>query len=189
MKETGLMFKAPLVRSILDGSKTQTRRIAKEFAGRDDLDAILRRFPNQNGCPYGGPGDHIYVREAWAPNAGSAGGFLYRADHGGAASFSRCDLKTGVWTHSTSRWWPSIHMPKHAARIWLDITGVRLERLQDISRGDAMAEGCPFQNMADGPDPRKWFAELWTSTGGDWAANPWVWVIDFKRIHDRKATP
>ena len=79
-------------------------------------------------------------------------------------------------------WKPAIHMPKALARLWLEVTGVRVERLQSISRGDAMAEGCPFPNMADGEDPRDWFAEVWKSTGGDWAANPWVWVIDFKRI-------
>ena len=81
-----------------------------------------------------------------------------------------------------ARWKPSIHMPKWAARIWLEVTGVRVERLQAISRGDAMTEGCPFPNMADGEAPREWFAEVWKSTGGDWDANPWVWVIDFKRI-------
>ena len=82
-------------------------------------------------------------------------------------------------------WSPAIHMPKAAARIWLEITGVRVERLQSISRGDAMAEGCPFPNMADGENPRDWFAAVWKSTGGDWDANPWVWVIDFKRIAHR----
>lgn len=214
MKETGLMFKAPLVRSILDGTKTQTRRIAKDVKhpgwGNVYTPSVLAREPQHTldaACPYGGPGDRIYVREAWAPNTGSAGGFLFRADHGGAASFNRCDLKTGVWTHSTSRWWPSIHMPKHAARIWLDITGVRLERLHDISEADCIAEGIselPHQaaergcwwtgNVAAGAalhgrTPRNAFQLLWESTGGDWAANPWVWVIDFKRIHNHKATP
>lgn len=73
-------------------------------------------------------------------------------------------------------------MPRWASRITLEITGVRLERLQDISRGDAMAEGCPHQNMAHGDDPRKWYADLWNDINGpgSWDKNPWVWVIEFK---------
>lgn len=197
MKETGLMFKAPLVRSILDGSKTQTRRILKlrpgfDFEEREDgrlwpwAEHPDRADDLWMPCPYGGPGDRIYVREAWAPNTGSAGGFLYRADHGGAASFNRIDLKTGAWTHSTSRWWPSIHMPKSAARIWLDITGVRVERLQDISEADCRAEGAhgghgSIPGYIYSATPQEHFQHIWTSTGGDWAANPWVWVIDFKK--------
>ncbi|MGE5866558.1 MAG: hypothetical protein ACM32J_15885, partial [Rhizobacter sp.] len=83
------------------------------------------------------------------------------------------------------RWKPSIHMPRAASRITLEGTGVRVERLQDISRGDAMAEGCPSPNMRDGDDPRKWYADLWDSINGAsscWDANPWVWVVEFKRI-------
>ena len=72
-------------------------------------------------------------------------------------------------------------MPRAASRITLGITDVRVERLQDISRGDAMAEGCPFQNMADGPDPRDWYSDLWNGiNNGGWDANPWVWVVSFK---------
>lgn len=223
MKETGLMFKAPLVRSILDGSKTQTRRVVPfrtlqlieygSIAGEcHELPSAGTLHPNSvdyynSFCSMGQPGDRIYVREAWAPNTGSAGGFLYRANHGGAASFNRFDLKTGICTHSTSRWWPSIHMPKHAARIWLDITSVRVERLQDISEADCIAEGIselPHQaaergcwwtgNVAAGAalhgrTPRNAFQLLWESTGGDWAANPWVWVIDFKRDLAQKGQP
>ena len=81
-------------------------------------------------------------------------------------------------------WRPSIHMPRWASRISLGITSVRVERLQDISRGDAMAEGCPFPNMAQGPDPRDWYAELWGAINGpdSWAENPWAWVVEFKAI-------
>lgn len=82
------------------------------------------------------------------------------------------------------KWKPSIHMPRKASRIMLEVTRVRVERLQEISRGDAMAEGCPFQNMAKGADPRKWYADLWKTINGpgSWDLNPWVWVIEFKRV-------
>lgn len=75
-------------------------------------------------------------------------------------------------------------MPRWASRILLEVTAVRVERLQDISRGDAMAEGCPFPNMAKGDDPRKWYADLWDQINGagSWEANPWVWVVEFKRV-------
>ena len=165
MKETGLMFKAPLVRAILEGRKTQTRRVA----------------PKQSGCPYGEPGDRIYVRETFAPYERDC---FYRADSGSTAM--------GPWK-------PAIHMPKELARIWLEVTGVRVERLQDISEKDAIAEGiertedffgCPCwrdYSEPEGPDasvcpddPIGSFQTLWESTGGDWAANPWVWVVDFK---------
>ena len=121
----------------------------------------------------GQPGDRIYVRETFArvPTVCGSDELVFAADYQDGS-----DKAAGV------KYTPAIHMPKAAARIWLEVTGVRVERLQSISRGDAMAEGCPFPNMADGADPRKWFAEVWESTGGDWAANPWVWVIDFKRI-------
>lgn len=215
MKETGLMFKAPLVRAILDDLKLQTRRIAK----LPHMNPLGEWEPTTVGGPGGGrtaageeiplqaaightrtgdvicspfqAGDRIYVRETFAPYERDC---FFRADSGSAAM--------GPWK-------PAIHMPKALARIWLEITGVRAERLQAISRGDAMAEGCPFPNMAEGADPRKWFAEVWDSTTDrptlpknesskrytrvknwldthpdtmSWAANPLVWVIDFKRI-------
>ncbi|MDH1472912.1 hypothetical protein N5F13_00255 [Comamonas thiooxydans] len=257
MKETGLMFKAPLVRAILSGQKTQTRRICKLETVADDTfmgghylklkDGMNLAIGSENvhiACPTGGPGDRIYVRETWAdliavspatgePMAIGPGERLieaptswtdgkgrtrwhfdgkviaYRANSN--VEFCDGDGFSGEFADKSDMpcWRPSIHMPKDYARIWLEITGVRLERLQSIDRGDAMAEGCPFPNMADGDDPRKWFAELWGSTTDrpalpknesskryarvkhwldthpdttGWAANPWVWVIDFKRI-------
>lgn len=75
-------------------------------------------------------------------------------------------------------------MPRWASRITLEVTGVGVERLNDISRGDAMDEGCPFPNMAQGDDPRRWYADLWDSINGAgaWKLNPWVWVVSFRRI-------
>lgn len=198
-KETGLMFKAPLVRAILSGQKTQTRRICKLETVTDDTfmgghylklkDGMNLAIGSENvhiACPTGGPGDRIYVRETWQHANFPLGPYqedttvFYRADymndpHGPDGERS----PEGKYRH----WSPAIHMPKAAARIWLEVTGVRVERLQSISRGDAIAEGCPFPNMADGADPRDWFAEVWKSTGGNWVSNPWVWVIDFKRIN------
>ncbi len=215
MKETGLMFKAPLVRAILSGQKTQTRRIAKTeiTMGRDSLlaphhgrkHADVYLLPERAKeavalCPFGQPGDRIYVRETHSHHPHFPQ-IAFRAD---GEEFE--DADGFLWV---PKWTPAIHMKKKEARIWLEFTGVRVERLQSISRGDAMAEGCPHPNMADGEDPRKWFADLWDSTtdrpalpknenskryarikhGLDthpdttsWAANPWVWVIDFKRI-------
>jgi hypothetical protein len=176
MKETGLILKAPMVRAILEGRKTQTRRVAKEFVGRKDLDSILRKFPKQRGGQYGEPGDRIYVRETWQ-KAGGGYGIWYAAT----------DSKADDGNSPVTSWRPSSQMPKELARIWLEVTGVRVERLQDISEADALAEGARFE-LASIDSVRigatasflSGFRNIWESTGGDWDANPWVWVIDFK---------
>lgn len=209
MKERPILFSAPMVRALLAGTKLQTRR---GFSAR--MEKLMRaaaaagevsHFMDEGGmqpndldyvrsfCPYGQPGDRLWVRESWAPNTGSAGGFLYRADHGGAASFNRFDLKTGVRTHCTSRWWPSIHMPRAASRLTLEITGVRVERLQDISEADILAEGVTVDRVArwcntpwsSMPTLHHAWQVLWEQINGpgSWAANPWVWVIEFQRIN------
>ncbi len=215
MKETGLMFKAPLVRDILSDLKTQTRRafsehMTKQMRAAASIGEVSHFLdegslqPNdlayvQQFSPVGQPGDRIYVRETfwawgrWETRFSQAKGrdewhFVDMTLQAGRMHEFLDPLlgklRRRGQTGPGPTWWkrPGILMPKAAARIWLEITGVRVERLQSISRGDAMAEGCPFPNMADGADPRDWFAEVWKSTGGDWSANPWVWVIDFKRI-------
>ncbi|MDR0216126.1 MAG: hypothetical protein LBJ15_19310 [Comamonas sp.] len=198
MKETGLMFKAPLVRSILAGQKTQTRRVVKPqpAAGQGMVNAgycgdrhlWLRDGPCDETdpayewrCPMGQPGDRIYVRETFAHHPEFAQ-MAFRAD---GEEFEDAD----GWRWEP-KWTPAIHMPRELARIWLEVTGVRVERLQDISAADALKEG--LEQCTD--LPHRWenpvcfqtavqlFKELWESTGGDWAANPWVWVIDFKTI-------
>ncbi len=212
MKERPILFNAPMVRALLDGSKTQTRRVVKlpPWVLAGELDQDDDRWPvgmdgdgdwHRLTCPYGQPGDRLWVREtyfAWGrwetryseakgrdewhfvdltlecgrqhQFADPLPGALRRRGHGGVEP----------------TWWkrPGILMPKAAARIWLKITGVRVERLQDISRGHAMAEGCPFPNTQQGADPRKWYAELWESINGpdSWDANPWVWVVEFRRL-------
>ena len=205
-KETGLMFKAPLVHAILEGKKTQTRRLVAMPRKRDSfvmLDHGKGFWPYQSddgesevcsdGCehryssPFGMPGDRLYVRETWQHANFPLGPYsdgtpvFYRADylddpHGPDGEKS----PEGKYRH----WSPAIHMPKAAARIWLEVTGVRVERLQAISEADAKAEGIDAGKY-HGLHPRAYshgFSELWETTGGDWAANPWVWVIDFKRL-------
>lgn len=139
-----------------------------------------------SGCPYGKPGDRLWVRETWAsdkqvdhikPKDLSKGEPIYYAASDGWIS-------TGCLPIERGKLRPSIFMMQWMSRILLEIIGVRVERLQSINRGDAMAEGCPFPNMAAGPDPRHWYAELWGDINGpeSWATNPWVWVVEFKRI-------
>lgn len=227
MRERPIIFSAPMVRAILDGRKTQTRRVAKEFAGRDDLDLILRRFPHQNGCPYGAPGDLLWLREAFS------GPWCMEAQGGMAATPpSKWGATSRIWywadgspTHGDwTRPRPSIHMPRWASRITLEIESVRVERLQDISEADAEAEGCEanpypgpwWQGYRDvgngrlihqqsiGETPPDWMIEpkrmhdhkhldmsavdayraLWFQINGldSWKANPWVWVVSFRRI-------
>lgn len=187
MKETGLIFKSPLVRAILEGRKTQTRRVAKPVKHPDlgnlyTPGALLREHEPQHvinrACPYGQPGDRIYVRETFSQHP-EWGQLAFRAD---GEEFE--DADGWLWE---PKWIPSIHMPKDLARIWLEITGVRLERIQDISEADALAEGARFE-LASIDSVRigatasflSGFRNIWESTGGDWAANPWVWVVDFK---------
>jgi hypothetical protein len=187
VKERPMLFSAPMVRALLDGTKTQTRRIAKVFAGRDELEMILRNHPNQKGCPYGERGERLWVRETWAYNPeipGSASRALFRADPG--------------HEHDGITWKPSIHMPRALSRILLEITDVRVQRLQDISAEDCLAEGCPCYvcgRIMDGlseadchchhakPAPSD-YRNLWEQINGAgaWDANPWVWAISFRRL-------
>ncbi len=216
MKERPILFNAAMVRAILSGSKSQTRRAMKpqppEFVrvrlgsnslehhffddGRDG--EVARNWLDRNIlslCPYGQVGDRLWVRETWMPDAPRDGTWPHTSFYGCKGSSlsmipmvyrrpKHC-LFRSTWSGAElTGWKPSIHMPRWASRITLEITGVRVEKLQDISRGDAMAEGCPFPNMQDGEDPRQWYADLWESINGkgSWSANPWVWVIEFSRV-------
>lgn len=202
MKETGLMFKAPMVRALLEGRKTQTRRIAKPVRHPDLGNVyspgalVLEHEPQHvinRACPYGQPGDRIYVRETFVqgykadPETGAVRDYdeegndipmttWYRATDGGITWGDDDGWETNV------PWKPAIHMPKALARIWLEITGVRVKRLQDISTEDCISEGLntTLREYDAEVNLRDQFQELWESTGGDWDANPWVWVIDFK---------
>jgi hypothetical protein len=120
-------------------------------------------------------GDWIWVRETFCEFEGAPNGFAYRSDMTGGMD----GLLEGCWK-------PSIHMPREASRITLEITDIRAERLDDISEADAMAEGVPWRDVAGlaGHTSRKLFKTLWESIYGEesWAENPWVWVVVFKRL-------
>lgn len=190
MKELPILFSAPMVRAILDGTKTQTRRQVKPQTIRKSLpheqrphwiDASTGKVVR---CPYGQPGDQLWVRETWARDS-EDGALFYRVDVGSgneADDWQAC-INNG---DSGYRWRPSIHMPRAASRIQLEITAVRIERLNSITISDAIAEGY------DGSDPDpidpsiKWYSALWETINGagSWAANPHVWVVEFKRVQN-----
>lgn len=219
MKTIPTLFSTPMVQAILKGIKTKTRRTkgleffnqAPEkyrYDGNDQPDLLEPldknyhwfEFVGSDGkpmeayksvkCPYGQPGDILWVRETWQQEAEffeasahsasydfdwweSTGKYVYRADG--------TELPTD--SEAFGKWKPSIHMPKEACRLFLKVKSVRVERLKDISRGDAMDEGCPFANMSAGPNPVSWFSELWQSINGEhsWNENPWVWVVEFEK--------
>jgi len=179
-KERPILFSGAMVRAILDGRKTQTRRIAKEFDHTPGkMDAIIARYPQQRGCRYGQSGDRLWVRETWAYNTDfpkEARRAIYRADPASE--------------HDADRWRPSIHMPRWASRITLEVGSVRVERLKAISEEDSWAEGIQVEFCEAGKpctcesNPVGEYADLWESINGpgSWDANPFVWVVTFKRI-------
>jgi hypothetical protein len=209
MKERPILFSAPMVRALLNGSKSQTRRVVKpapskgwEFENppvfgritsphpkRDRFGAFIRRgigtdFPEVDliPCPYGQPGDRLWVREAWSTHSFMDGD-------------KPSELKTRSFHYwadgeiTTGKRRPSIHMPRAASRITLEIVSVRVERLQDISGDDCFAEGSPgghgsipgYPYAATAQEHYEW---LWESINGDasWDKNPWVWAVEFRRI-------
>lgn len=187
MKERPILFSAPMVRALLAGTKTQTRRPVKGWALEWLTPPIsftpeYVAHPDNKACPYGQPGDRLWVRETWRVCGGRE--YEYQQDRRQVMYRSTHQEDGFPLTWESYTWRPSIFMPRWASRITLEVTKVRVERLQSISRGDAMAEGCPFPNMAKGDDPRQWYAELWDQINGAgaWDANPWVWAIDFKRL-------
>jgi hypothetical protein len=177
MKERPILFNGPMVRALLDGSKTQTRRAVKGemLSNLGDLphvpDWIAEEAPRL--CPYGQPGDHLWVRETAAEISCR---LTYRADTDDGA---HCVVK---------RWTPSIHMPREWSRILLEIVSVRVERLQDIGTEDIEAEGVVTSDeaiMDHGCRARVLgYQRLWESINGagNWDANPWVWVVEFRRV-------
>jgi hypothetical protein len=195
MTERPIPFSAEMVRAILDGRKTQTRRVIKPLPsfnsggpildyGGGVMDYVEPHWVFSKICKYGAPGDLLWVREAHALSANPDLKPWYRLDHPEARSSGpRVDVK----------WRPSIHMPRWASRITLEVKRVRVERLQDITQKDAIAEGAPESH----PDidrisrrfgyqdfSRSWFAQTWENINGPgaWDANPYVWVIEFERV-------
>lgn len=200
MKERPILFNTEMVKAVLEGRKTETRRVVKG------------QIPEYAKSPYGMPGDTLWVRETWArtewlhpsdPNYG----YIYKASENGKD-----------WEENSEEWkWkPSIHMPKDAARIWLEVVEVKTERVQDITKESIIAEGVqvpmhnnrpliplttkhfPIEYFPNGDIPsidkvfEAFWIELWDSINSertdkegkslnyDWKSNPWVWVVKFK---------
>lgn len=168
MKDRPILFNAEMVRAILDGRKTQTRRIVNEPTASD-------RDRTKFACQYGNPGDRLWVKERI--QRGYCGD-MNRSHYFADGSPTVADAWPWKRDHLTS-----IHCPRGLSRILLEITGVRVQRLQEIVPRDALREGCPDDMK---PLSLHWFHDLWESINSDrgfgWDVNPFVWVIEFKRI-------
>lgn len=197
MKERPILFSAPMVRALLAGTKTQTRRAMKPqpWARPEPEDGLWRLYAGDEGmepfpCPYGQPGDRLWVKESfWGcdlPGYGDTPCVVYDDEWTGG---EYAPAEPRPWARKFGRI-PSIHMPRDASRITLEVTEVRVERLQDISRNDAAAEGVDewaagaLSPQGQLEDPRVQFDMLWESINGrgSWGANPWVWVVCFRRL-------
>lgn len=213
MTERPILFSGPMVRAILEGRKTQTRRVVRHQPPAATREVFRFHHPDprthywafdggslldwSHPCPQGEIGDRLYVRETWQHSNHPFGPYesdclvFYRADYlddplGPAFERSADGIRR--------EWRPSIHMPRTAARITLAITGVRVERLQSISESDARAEGVTIEEHhmrgycagAYRPPSIRAFHDLWDSLnatrGHGWDVNPWVWVVQFRRI-------
>ena len=260
VKERPILFSGPMVRAILDGRKTQTRRIVKpqpetinedwedsptEFMKTEHHRPVFADTYCRHYCPYGRPGDRLWVRETWCPLRDNhyhdglparhmlthrSDGRPIRAGAEYRADGSENDEQRRCMSELHYKWTPSIHMPRWASRLTLEITGVRVERLQEVSEGDAIAEGWPRQSdpgidTGGNGGPFDWFRLVWESINGtpckrcrghgvvtawvgssngtgvaldsedcpechgdppakSWAANPWVWVIEFQKVEE-----
>lgn len=207
VREKPIMFDGESVRAILEGRKTQTRRVVHtccDVAGHPSVGSWGVEFTNCD-CgavrnPYGCPGTRLWVRETWAKHRCAEdriyprgdghtwGSPIYKATHGGMEP--ACE--------GFASWRSPIHMPKWAARLWLEVVNVRVERVQDMGGVDLVAEGgeiicegseAPGYRIGDGPmcdTPSEAFADRWdainASKGYPFESNPWVWVIEFKRL-------
>jgi len=235
-RERPILFSGAMVRAILEGRKKMTRRVVKHriysngfhFDGRDILchcdelppSAMLMEVKRgkiayttsnlegwESECPYGAPGDRLWVREAWARDFEMSSRVFYRADadEDGTIPYLVAGegMGGGVGNARIDRWRPSIHMPRWASRITLEVTGVRVERVQDISEEDAIAEGVERRVIGSGwreyglddatelagtpplATARESFRSLWDSINAKrapWASNPYVWVVAFRRV-------
>jgi len=233
MKEHPILFSAPMVRAILDGRKTQTRRVVKpqpddvscdgipvkfvthKFLDRETKTVVEKshhddgtRYVERIKCPYGQPGDRLWVREAWIqrgewiqdfgePGLGDVSGeywkgsrdIAYKAEMETPHGIIQSNFVAPKW-----RGRPSIHMPRWASRITLEIDSVCVERLHDITEEDATAEGIEQvrqewsggDSCANEMSGRELFEILWESINGpkSWDANPWVWSVEFHRINN-----
>ncbi len=191
MKARPILFSTPMVLALLEGRKTQTRRIIKpqpivkennwQFYPKSPFSRAGVNIPLNisDMSPYGKVGDLLWVRETasfWIKDGKPEKIMNYRADYIPNIE----EINAPRW--EKQEWRPSIHMPRWASRLTLEITAVRVERLLDITQRDAVAEGIkPLQGNAI-----RGFCDLWKSINGEssWATNPWVWVIEFKVHHE-----
>jgi hypothetical protein len=252
MKSRPILFSGPMVRALLAGTKTQTRRIVKPNAWAEEGDCDytgqcvkVGEYIDLRRCPYGQPGDRLWVRETWQqyfddempadrPRGPRGTMGVPATPNRKSFAFYRADGEAASAEHGAARWCTPIYMPRWASRITLEITGVRVERLQEISEHDAKAEGIdPLftdDDMAARPELAfcrgKWsnylwhghhgqygmgnaksdawpyqfsgydkardsYSSLWESINGpgSWDANPWVWIVSFRRITTDAAMP
>jgi len=221
MKERPILFSPPMVCAILGGKKTQTRRVVKQQPPETTIGVTTWYHPDPRAhfyawtedgkgeveladdgwckpCPYGQPGDRLWVREAWRV-IDLANGFAPREITAAHRIWYEADVPH---ESPAGRYRPGMFMPRWASRIKLEITGVRVERLQDIREADAVAEGVSPANCCMRDDdtsalsrigpvfgnsfPIARYAALWESINGhgSWEANQWVWVVEFKRIEN-----
>jgi hypothetical protein len=200
MKEKPILMSAPMVRAILENRKSQTRRVVKPqpsraglrliddpittlYTWKDDSRAGGPERYSYRDCTYGKPGGRLWVRETWAvPSSDPLCGRIFdKKEVAYAADAPLVDIESPA-----IRWRPSIHMPRWASRITLEVTDIRVERVQDISAVDALAEGVG----GDVDSSQVLFASLWDRINGkprkdgvdiSWAANPFVWVVEFRK--------
>lgn len=213
MKERPILFSAPMVKAILAGKKTQTRRLVKP-APHTEVDLVeyhepTRRWVGWKGqrhriqigeswaCPYGKEGDRLWVRETWSTRS--------CLQHDGEVEGAPCTCRPVIYAATATDeeraiadgpWAPSIHMLRKDSRIELRVANVRVQRLQQIDRADAIAEGCEVGMTMEGKvngkpgtmhffDPIAGYAYLWNAINGKraaWLSNPWVWAVEFVRI-------
>ena len=225
MKSRPILFSGSMVRAVLDGSKTQTRRVGKiqsqDFVGLKaeavrhatlgyQIQATYDAYPGRGtarhaicACPFGQPGDQLWVRETWnwfdpdsIPTDRAGPRAIFTGNQGNrsipwVAAYAADGHLPYPGYEGRDHWRPSIHMPRWASRITLEITGVRVERLQNISEADALAEGVSdtgakildsAANEVTGPIAE--YSVLWESINGpgSWDLNPWVWAVEFRRL-------
>lgn len=216
-KEKPILFSAPMVSAILDGNKTQTRRAVKPQPEIKDIGGIFRSLVFHTGhlypnaideilglCPYGIQGDRLYVKETfyafgrWETRFSEKKGrdewqfidMTLECDRAYQYAADCPDVPLAIGRGTTPGWHkrPSLFMPRHASRITLEVTGVRMERLNTISEEDALAEGITYNQLPNnGLDPavaRRWYRNLWEKIHGtgSWDKNPLVWVISFEVV-------
>jgi hypothetical protein len=208
MKERSILFSAPMVRALLAGNKTQTRRVVKpqppeDISGPMHCEMYSPTVYDRHGdaqpgpeifgayddsgewgacCPFGQPGDMLWVRES---------GYISRNHREPRASKivvysagESAEVLARVKADQEMKPMPSIHMPRWASRITLEVTGVRVERLQEISDADALAEGVDRTNTSISGYAKERYRTLWEQINGpgSWEANPWVWVVEFRKL-------